>query len=465
MNESNSKMLGNMRIKKLLIKLAVPATAAMAFNALYNLVDTLFVGWGVSQDAIGALNIAYPIQMIVLAIGLMIGVGSGSVFSRAFGRRDERAMKRAVNTALILNITLSVTISVTALIFLEPLLRFFGAVEATESSAGNIHYAREYLRIVLIALVPFSLSIVFNNLTRAEGRPKVAMNSLIIGAVVNIILDPILIFDAGLGLGVAGAAWGTVIGKSASFIYVFSRAMQRESSLMIDLKRIYQVDFSMIREILAVGSPSFVRTAMGGVLILIVNNLIILHAPEQATEYQSIYAVINRLIRFSLMPGFGLVQGMVPIVGFNFGAKFYGRVQAVIKFASTLLFIYFTSVFLLVMVFAEYLFMLFGSTTDTFISEGAQAFRIVALGFSFVTFQVILSSVYQAMGYPVKAFFIALSRRFIVYVPAAFLLASVFNLGVEGIWWAFFTADLLTGSISYLMYRGEMKTLNVQYAS
>jgi putative MATE family efflux protein len=455
MNKQNSDMLGYMQVRKLLFKLAIPATAAMIINALYNLVDTFFVAWGSGTIAIGALSIAYPIQMIVLAIGLMIGVGSSSVFSRAFGRQDEKAMKKAVNTAIMVNLILSISISLIAYIYLDQLLVLFGATES------NIDYARDYLRIILIALVPFSLSIVFNNLTRAEGRPKVAMVSLMIGAGLNIILDPIFIFDFGLGLGVSGAAMATAIAKTVSFIYVFAMALSRKSSLMIDLRRIYRIDFKMMGEIFAIGLPSFVRTAMGGVLIVIVNNLIVFYAVGDPAIYISIYGVINRLIRFSLMPGFGLVQGMVPIVGFNFGAKFYDRLYEVIGYTSKLLFIYFTTVLVIVIIFAEYLFMAFGGADDqVFVQQGAMAFRIVALGFSFVTYQVILSSTYQAMGYPFRAFVVALSRRFIFFIPAAMILTYYF--GIIGIWWTFFVADFVTGSLSFIVYKLEMKQLHTK---
>ncbi len=454
MNESErSQMLGNMDIKKLLIKLAIPATAAMAFNALYNLVDTFFVARGVGEIAIGALSIAYPIHMIVLAIGIMIGIGSSSVFSRAYGRGDKKTMRRSVNNALSINLIVAVVIGSFTLIFMEPLLRLFGATEV------NMEYAKSYLTILVFALIPFSMSVVMNNLVRAEGRPRQAMISLIIGAVINIILDPIFIFDWGLGLGVAGAAWATLIGKSAAFIYIFSVALKPESALRIHLPTIHHIDFKMVLEIFKVGLPSFVRTAMGGFLIIIVNNLINFYSdPAEAAVYIAIYGVINRLIRFSLMPGFGLVQGMVPIVGFNYGAAFYERLHGVIKYATQLLFTYFTVVLLLVMIFAEYMFMLFSpEQSEFFITQGAQAFRIVALGFTFVSFQVIASSIYQSMGFPSRAFILALSRRFLVFVPAALILTSIY--GTVGIWWTFFVADLVTGIIGFVFLQLEFKNL------
>ena len=155
-NDERSQMLGKMNIKSLLLKLAIPATAAMAFNAMYNLVDTIFVGRGSGTDAIGALSIAYPIQQIILAVGIMVGIGSSSVFSRAYGRGDPKAMRKSVNMALLISLSLSVAISAFSFIMMDELLGWFGATE------GNIEYAREYLSFILIALIPFSLGIVFN---------------------------------------------------------------------------------------------------------------------------------------------------------------------------------------------------------------------------------------------------------------------------------------------------------------
>ncbi|MGM0436338.1 MAG: MATE family efflux transporter [Bacillota bacterium] len=454
-NDERSQMLGKMNIKSLLLKLAIPATAAMAFNAMYNLVDTIFVGRGAGTDAIGALSIAYPIQQIILAVGIMVGIGSSSVFSRAYGRGDPKAMRKSVNMALLISLSLSVAISVFSFIMMDELLGWFGA------TAGNIEYAREYLTYILIALIPFSLGIVFNNLTRAEGRPKIAMFSLMIGAGLNIILDPIFIFDWGFGLGVRGAAIATAISKTAGFAFIIFHAYRPDSNLHIHLPTIFKVDFKIVKEIIAVGLPSFVRVALGGVLIIIVNNLINEYA-LRPTMYIAIFGVINRLIRFSLMPGFGLVQGMVPIVGFNFGAKFFKRLHEVIGFAATLMLSYFSIVFVLVLIFAENLFMLFAENPEpAFVSEGARAFRIVALGFPLVTFQVILSSAYQAMGYPVRAFIIALSRRFIIFIPFAFLLTYL--IGADGIWWTFFVADFLTGSVSFIVYLYEMRDLKKKF--
>ncbi len=450
------QMLGNMNVRKLLIKLSIPATIAMMANALYNLVDTFFVAWGTDVIAIGALAIVFPIQMIVMALGLMIGIGSASIFSRAYGRNDKDAMTRSVNTALLLNVVISITIAVIAYVFIDTLLVFFGA------TSENFDYAKDYLVFILISLVPFSSAVVLNNLARAEGRPNVAMIALIIGAAVNILLDPILIFGVGFipRMGVQGAALATLIAKTLSFIYVFSASLSKKSALDIRLKTIHRFDLKMTLEIMAIGMPTFVRNALGAILVIIINQLINRYAPVDIGPgiYISIYGVINRMIMFLLLPGFGLVQGLVPIVGFNFGAKFHMRLYEVIAYGMRLVFIYFIAIFVITMLSAELLFRAFSpDANQLFIKEGARAFRVISVGFTMIGFQVVLSSVYQAMGYPVRAFLIAMSRQFFLFIPLIYLFT--YFIGLPGIWLTFLVADVLAGTLSYFIYKYEMRDL------
>ncbi len=455
MNSERSEMLGGMNVKKLLIKMSVPATLAMGVNALYNFVDTLFVSWSDGELAIGALSIAFPIQMIVLAIGLMIGIGSASVFSRAFGRGDADAMRRSVNTAIGLNLGLSLLIMVLGLFFLDDLLVLFGATDS------NIGFAHDYLIYILIGLPPFSLSLVLNNLVRAEGRANVAMISLMIGGGLNIVLDPFFIFDFGLGMGVSGAALATVISKTASFVYVLVMAMKPNSELKLSIKHMLKLDTSMIKEITAIGMPTFVRNILGAVLVILVNNLINIHAPGDPAIYISVYGVITRIIQFSLLPGLGIVQGLTPIVGFNFGAQFHRRLHDVIGFATRLLVSYFFIMTLFVLISARYIFILFSSEEGTeFLTIGTSAIRIVALGFTMISFQILLSAVYQAMGYAKRAFLVALSRQFFLFIPLAIVLSYAF--GVDGIWWAFVGADVIAGLLCLLVYTYEMRELKTK---
>ncbi len=451
MNQEREQMLGTLNVKKLLFKLSVPATFGMVFNALYNLVDTIFVARGVNELAIGALTFAFPVQMILLAIGLMIGIGSASVYSRAFGRKDYGKMDKAVNTALGIDIILAGIIMLLGYIFLDDLLRFFGATDI------NIGYGRDYLSIILLGLLPMTLSMVLNNLSRAEGRPQVAMITMIIGAGLNIILDPIFIF--GFGMGVQGAAIATVIAQTMAFIFIFTTTYGKKSLLKIHITHFFKFDFPLIRETLSVGFPTFLRNATAAVLVIIINRLINRYVAVDPALTISIYGIINRVINFTFMPAFGIIQGLTPIVSYNYGAKNYKRLKEAITFATELIVIYFILGFVFVMTLAPQIFSIFSeSNNQTFISDGAQAIRIISIGFLLVGFQVIVSSVMQAFGYPIRALIVTISRQVIFFIPFVYILTALY--GSVGIWIAFPAADILAGIVGLVILILEMKHIH-----
>ncbi len=447
----NAEMLATYDIKKLLIKLSLPAIAGMAVNALYNFVDAIFVGRGVSTVAIGGLGLAFPIQMIVMAVGLMVGMGSASIFSRAFGEKNYEKMQEAVNTALRLDIILAVVFTVLGFLFLDELLLIFGATD------DNIGYARDYLSIILIGLVPLSLTMVLNNLTRAEGRANIAMISMLIGTGLNIILDPIFIFDFGFGLGIKGAAIATIISQIIAFLYIFFQSKSVHSALKIHFND-FKMSIPIIKETIAIGFPSFLRNSVGAFITIIIMNLIRKYAINDIELYQSIYSTINRILTFIFMPSFGIVQGLAPIVGFSYGAKNYKRLHEVIIYTMKIILIYFFFGVLLVQFAAEPMFLLFDSESgSSFITLGSDAFRIISIGFLMVGFQIVISSVYQSEGHPMKAAIVALSRQVLFFIPLVFLFTELFS--VEGIWWAFVASDLLAGFISMLLYFHELRRI------
>lgn len=450
---ANNKMLGNMNIRKLLIKLSIPAIVGMGVNALYNLVDTIFVAQGAGEIAIGALAYAFPVQMILYAVGLMIGIGGASVFSRAFGRGDKETMKHTINTSLRVGVVLALLVSILGYVFLDEMLLFFRASES------NIGYAKDYLSVILLGLVPLTLSMVFNNFARAEGRAKLAMLGFIMGAGLNIILDPIFIYDWGFGLGVKGAAIATVISQFASFTFLFINSLSKNSVLEIDLLNPFNINFKVLKDVVVIGLPTFVRNSLGSILSIIIFILIDESVNGDPAIYISIYGVINRLINFLFLPSFGVVQGLSPIVGFNFGAKKFGRIKEAINDSLIFIIIYFAIALLFIQLFAPQLFMIF-STGDSefFVSTGARAFRILSLGFVFVSFQVVMGSVYQAMGYPIKALLVSLSRQFLFFIPLVFMLVNIY--GLDGLWYTFALADVLAGTLSIILYFMERKYLN-----
>ena len=462
MNSKNAKLLGNYNVKRLLIRLSVPAILGMMVNALYNFVDTLFVALGSGEIAIGALAIAFPIHMIIVAFALMIGVGGASVFSRAFGRGDRETMEYVANTALRMDFVLAAIITIFGLLFLNKLLIIFGA------TSSNIGYAKEYLRIILIGVIPMSLQMVLNNLVRAEGKAKIAMISMMLGAGLNIILDPFFIFKEislfgiiipGLGLGVSGAAIATVISQVISFTYIFSVALSKKSELIINLKHWFDIHIATVKEILVVGGPSFIRNTIWAVLAIVIYQLINKYSPNDPAIYISIYGVINRVFFFIFMPGYGVVQGLVPIVGFNYGAKKYARLKEAIVFSTQIVVVYFTLGFLFVQFLSKAIFDLFSETNDLFfINYGSDTFKIISIGYIFVGFHIILGAVYQALGYPVRAFFISILRQLILFLPIVFILTSIY--GLNGVWYTFVVSDTIAGILSMCILWFEMKTLN-----
>ena len=452
MKYTNAELLGQKNVKKVLIYLSVPAILGMIVNALYNFVDTLFVARGVGELAIGGLGFAFPVQMIAMAVSLMIGMGSASIFSRAFGRKDEKAMEQSVNTAIRLGLFSSIIVSILGFVFLDELLSFFGA------SPDNIGYAQDYLSVILIGLAPLSLTMILNNLTRAEGRAKISMYSMIIGTGLNIILDPIFIFDWGLGLGVKGAAIATVIAQAIAFIYIFIMANSKHSTLRISLSPKLKMNVKMVAEILTIGFPSFIRNGVGAVMAILIFRIIKQYTSGDPAIYISIYGVINRVMSFVFMPAFGLIQGLTPIVGYNFGTQSHARLKSVIIFATELIVGYFVVGFVFVQIFAKGIFDLFSETNDLFfINYGSEAFKVIALGFILVGFQIIISSVYQAFGYPLKAMIVALSRQVLFFIPLAYILTSI--IGLEGLWISFAIADVISGLLGLSLLIYEMRVL------
>jgi putative MATE family efflux protein len=426
----------------------------MLVNATYNLADSLFVGWGAGTDAIGGLTMAFPIQMIVMAFALMIGIGGASVFSRAYGRNDQDSMYETTNTAVRLGLFLAIILTILGLVFLDDLLLFFGA------NPENIGYAQDYLGVILFGVSFQSISMILNNLTRAEGRAKVAMISMVLGTGLNIILDPIFIFDWGFGLGVQGAAIATVISQFVNFAFITYKTFDKDSVLTIAFHKFYHLNKTALFDIIKIGLPTFIRNALGAFLTIILLKLIDAYTitDSEQTVLVSVYGVINRVLMFILMPGFGLVQGLAPISGYNFGAKNWDRLVQVVKFATLILLVYFIFGFLLIQLGSPFIFDAFDPTNDpVFIETGTRLFRLVGLGLIFVSFQIIAGSIYQSFGYAKRALFISLSRQIIFFIPIAFILIQFY--GIDGLWYTFALADTLSGIIGLMMLIHEIRDL------
>ncbi|MEN3190107.1 MAG: MATE family efflux transporter [Atribacterota bacterium] len=440
--------LGEERIGKLLVNLSVPATIGMMVNALYNLVDTIFVGRGVGALAIGGLTIAFPIQMVIMAFAQMIGIGAASAISRSLGAKDiEKADYVAGNSFLCIIVT-SLIIATIGLIFTEPLLRFFGSTETI------LPYAKDYITIILWGSVFSSFAMSSNNLIRAEGNAKVAMATMLIGAILNIILDPIFIFV--FKMGVKGAALATVISKFVSFIYILIYLYSGKSSLKVKLRHL-KPKMHIVIEILTVGFAAFARQVTGSVVAIVVNNSLRFFGGDMALI---IVGILHRVTMFVFMPLFGVVQGMQPIVGFNYGAKNLDRVKETIKLSLIITTAIATFGWLIIELFPFIVISMFTREPEI-IEKGSTIMRIVISVIPVIGIQIVGAALFQSLGKAVPSLILSLLRQVLLFIPLVIILPRILRLGLLGIWIAYPAADILSVVLTILFLKGELKKMNL----
>lgn len=427
--------LANERIGRLLIRYATPAMFAMFVTATYNLVDTIFVGHGAGTLALAGLAISFPIQMIVLAVGMTIGIGSASVISRSLGAGDQRRAERTAGTSFVVTGLIAAALSISGIVFIEPLLRAFGASEDV------LPYAADYLGIILFGSIVFAISVSSNNVARAEGNVKIAMRSMVIGAVVNTVLDPVFIF--GLDMGIRGAAVATVIANVCTFVYLVLYFTSGASMLRIGLRDLVP-DWRVLPEVFQVGASSFFQMVAGSLMAIPMNHAILIYGTD---IHLAVLGVGNRAMMFFFMPIFGLVQGMQPIVGFNYGARQYARVLEATRKALLYATLLSTLAFVVLMFGTRPVLRLF-SSDPALIHEGVSIIRVIIIAMPLVGVHMVGTALFQSLGKAAPALVLALARQVLLLLPLILVLPGFF--GIRGLWMAFPIADstaiLLTGA-------------------
>src|SRR6056297_2973993 len=444
MVQQRSTFMGEENIGRLLLRLSSPAMIGMLVQAAYNLVDTFFVGRGVGVLAIGGLSIAFPLQMIIMATAQMIGIGGSSIISRSLGNMNIEHANRTFANMITTITLLSLLIAFGGLTWLEPLLILLGATPAI------LPYASEYMRIIFLGTVVFAFSITCNNVVRAEGNARFAMITMLISAGVNTLLDPIFIF--GLKMGVQGAAWATIISQGSTAIWLGWYFYSGKSDLRIKIKAMIP-EPAILKETFAIGISAFTRQSSASITAVILNHSLGAYGGDLAI---AAFGIIRRILMFAIMPVFGIVQGLLPIVGYNYGGKQYCRVKKAIMLA-----IGFSS--LLCIISSAALMICPGSILSLFTSDGkvlmigTRASRIIAIGLPVVGFQVMASGMYQAIGKALPAFLLSLMRQIIMLIPMVLILPLF--MGLKGIWIAFPVSDLGAFAVTLMMFRVEMKYL------
>jgi putative MATE family efflux protein len=440
-----SIILSSDRIGKLLLRLSVPAIIGMIVQALFNIVDTIFVGRGVGTLGIAGITIVFPIQMFVMAVSQMVGIGGASIISRALGAKNVARGNKTLGSMLLSSLLVGIVITIIGYLFTDDLLRLFGATETI------LPYAREYLTIMLIGNVFFPFAVSANSVIRAEGRAGFAMITMLISAILNIILDPIFIFW--FGMGIKGAAIATVLAKAATAIWVTVYFFTGKSMLRLRLKN-WQFHRGITGEMFAIGTASFIRLVAASILMAFVNNIL---ASFGSDIYIAAMGIILRLLQFFTMPILGVAQGLQPIIGFNYGAKRFDKSKRAVNLALMVATCIATFGFILLFFFSRSFFSLFTTDRDLVLS-GAKPLRIVIMLLPLVGSQIIGASVFQAIGKAVHSIILSITRRAIFLIPLLFILPRVMH--IAGVWAAFPISDglsfLLTATLLLLQLREFM---------
>ncbi|HPE69299.1 MAG TPA: MATE family efflux transporter [Thermotogota bacterium] len=440
--ENRTRMLGEAPVREVLIKLSVPAIIGMFVQALYNLVDAIYIGRGVGPLGIAGVGVSFPIQMVVMAFAMMIGIGGASMVSRALGAKDYEKAHQVTGNVFSLLLFFSAIISTLGLIFLSPLLRLFGATD------NILPYAREYMGTILLGTVVFSFSMGSNNLVRAEGNARVAMLTMLISAGLNIILDPIFIFA--LDMGIRGAALATVLSQATTAVYLVFYFSSGKSVLHVHMKN-FLWKWELIREMIPVGSASFFRQIAGSALAAILNNTLALYGGDISI---AVYGTLNRLLMFLFMPMFGLSQGLQPLLGFNYGARQWKRARDSVFEATKAATLWSVGAFLILLLLPTQLMKIF-TTDEELIRQGVHAIRLLVISFPVIGFQVVGASLFQAIGKALPSLFLSMSRQILFLIPLVLVLPRFFEL--TGVWISFPLADFLAFGITLYMVIREIR--------
>ncbi len=444
MNRERERMLAETPISRLLWKLSLPAMMGMFVNGLYNFVDAIYIGQGVGPLGIGGLSVAFPIQMLLGGVGAMLGIGTASVISRSLGKKDYERARRAYGNNLFAIAFAGVIFLILGEIFTEPILAAFGA------SREIMAYAAPYMRIIFTGspLVFFCMSM--NNVIRSEGAARVAMLSMMIGALSNLVLDPILIF--GLDLGIRGAAVATVLARLFVVVWIV-RFFRSGQSLLVFRLRDMVPSAPLLGEILAVGFPALVHHASSSFVFGLMNRLLGFYGGNLAI---SVFGAANRIIIFSAMPMGGIAQGMQPILGYSYGAGRYDRAVEVISKSTMLALAFCSTVTAVMLLFPGPLMSLFTSD-PSMLQAGPPALRIMVAGFFVAGYNKVAGTIFQALGKPVPSFILNTARPLLIFIPLLLLLPRL--LGVNGIWLSFCCADLLTFLVTLAFVVPEKRNL------
>ena len=433
--------LGTENIRKLLLQYAIPSVIAMTAASLYNIIDSIFIGQGVGALAISGLAITFPLMNLAAAFGSLVGVGASALMSLRLGQKDYDSANAILGNVLVLNLILGSLYTLVVLLFLDPILYFFGA------SHDTLPYAHDFMVIITLANPVTHMYFGLNALMRASGNPVRSMNATIFSVIINIVLAPVFIFV--FHWGIKGAALATVIAQTSMMLWQLLYFTDRKRYIHIRGEK-FRLQFKIVKDSMSIGLAPFLMNMTSSVIVIIINQSLIRHGGDMAV---GAYGIINRIAALFVMIVLGLNQGMQPIAGYNFGARQYDRVTSVLKLTVFLASGIMTLGFLLCELFPHAVASVFTSNGEL-IDIAAHGLRIVMLVFPIVGFQMVASTFFQSIGMAGKAIFMSLTRQVLFLLPGLLIFPAL--LGVKGVWISMPVADTLASIVAVYM-------LTVQY--
>ena len=441
--------LGTEHIRRLLVQYAVPAIIALTAASLYNMVDSIFIGHGVGPLAISGLALTFPLMNLAAAFGSLVGVGAATLISMRLGQRDYATAQHVLGNVVVLNLIIGVAFGAAALVFLDPILYFFGASDAT------IGYARDYMTIILLGNVVTHMYLGLNAVLRASGHPRKSMYATINTVLINTVLDPLFIY--GFGWGIRGAAVATVAAQVISLAWQF-RILSDRRELLHFRRGIYRLQGKIVRNVLAIGMSPFLMNLAACFIVILINKGLKQYGGDLMI---GAYGIVNRLAFFFVMIVMGLNQGMQPIAGYNFGARQYDRVLRVLKLTSIGATCVTTVGFLIGELVPRTAVSAFTNDPEL-IRLSVEGMRITFAFFPIIGFQMVATNFFMSIGMAGKAIFLSLSRQLLFLLPGLLVLPRIFDACTEwngswGVWCAMPLSDLLASVVTVFMLTYQLR--------
>ena len=439
--------MGVMPVGKLLVNMSVPMMASMLVMALYNIVDSMFVA-RISENALTALSMAFPVQNLMVAMSAGLGVGLNAVLSRALGAKDEKSVSRAATNGMLLLLICAVAFMGLG----ATCSRIF--FEAQTDIEEIIEHGVTYTSIVTVGSLGLFMQILFERLLQSTGRTVLTMCSQLTGAIINIVLDPILIFGLfGMPeMGVAGAALATILGQWIGACVGLTLCIKKNPEVRLSLKG-FRPDGAMIRRILSIGVPSVIMQSIGSVMTFLMNQILIAFSSTAV----AVFGVYFKLQSFVFMPIFGMNNGTVPIVAYNYGARRPERMMKAIKYSITAAITIMICGTLVFHLATEQLLGIFDASEEM-LRIGVPALRIISLSFPVAGFCIGAGTVFQALGYSIYSMINSLVRQLVVLIPCAYVIGRITG-DVTMVWYAFVIAEVFSLTLSALFFRKVYKNV------